>query len=123
MYMNLLNRKEEIKERSKEIFSSDFWKSNIEDQQIAMQIHIEKLAKKSKVKQILGILPLEIRTSDSDEIKIKLDIECSMYSLTRLLYNISNSQLPLKINKLDIYSDVGMSSQVRAQIELSSLMI
>lgn len=123
-YLDLLNNQKQINEQAEQIFGSDYWKSDPEEQQIALQIYIEEIARSSGIRQVRSIYPLTIndkKESRSVDISLQIDLECSIRALTKLLYKIGTSNVPLQIKKLQIFSETGNPNLVRSNIEVASL--
>ncbi|OGS21152.1 MAG: hypothetical protein A3J83_08815 [Elusimicrobia bacterium RIFOXYA2_FULL_40_6] len=120
-YIDLYNRKDEIKQQAKQILFTNYWKSNPQEQQLAFQMHIQKLASSSGVKNIKSIFPLPKDTASDKEIALQIEAECSISDLTKLLYNIGISDVPLQVRKLQISGETGDANILRIQIEISTL--
>lgn len=123
-YIRLLDNKENIRKRAEEIFTSDYWKKSPEEQQSNMHIQIEKIARDSGIREVRSIYPLSMqKKNDYDEIALQMDLECSVYALTKLLYNIANSNVPLQVRKLQIFGETGNPKLIKTHIEISSIWI
>lgn len=121
-YVRLIEQKEEIKKQAKKIFSMEYWKNSCQEQQISMQIYVESLIRNAGIKDIRSVYPLTVQKKTSfDELAVQMDLECSVSNLTKLLYDMGNSEVPLQIKKLQIYNEAGQTDLVRAEIEVSSL--
>jgi len=119
-YIEILNRKDEIQKESKRVLSSNYWKGSQQEQLAAFQIYVEKIAKESDVTQVKSILPI---TSNNNEIIIQLDAECSVSALTKLLLKTSQSDVPIQIKRLQVYSETNDPNVVRIQIEIATVWI
>ena len=91
-YIEIWNRKDDIRNRSKQIFASDYWKSSSQEQQTAFQELIVNIAKKSGISQIKSITPITNNPHNSayEEIAIQIDIECPIEPFTKFLYMSGN---------------------------------
>jgi hypothetical protein len=125
-YMSLVNNQSAIEQRSKNILPADYRKDTPEEQQISMQVYIEKLTRSSGITKINSIYPLQIQKTEKEpfqELALQLDMECSLYSITKLLYNIGISDIPLKVKQLKIFSETNDPGMLQVQIEVASIWI
>ena len=120
--MDLLSRKQEIEETSKNVFSSDKWKDSAEEQQVALQVYIEQMTKSAGVSKLMSIYPLTIENRNGlKEISLQIEMQGTITSLTNLLYKIGTSNLPLKVNKINIFSETEEQGMLKSQIEIASV--
>lgn len=106
------------------MFSSDYWKTTVEDQQIALQIFVEKTAKKSGIRKVKSIYPVPVNDKDRyKEVALQIDIESSVYALTKLVHSLGTSNIPIQINDLQVFGETGDPKLVRSQIEIASVWI
>ncbi|OGS20216.1 MAG: hypothetical protein A2252_06350 [Elusimicrobia bacterium RIFOXYA2_FULL_39_19] len=120
-YIDIYNRKDEIKQQSKQILFTNYWKNTPQEQQLAFQMHIEKLSAASGVNKIKSIFPLQENANSNNEMALQINAECSINSLTKWLYNIGMSDVPLHVRKLQISGETGDSNILRVQIEIATL--
>jgi hypothetical protein len=123
-FMEILERGDKIDEEYKKIFGSGYWKDSPQEQATSFQILIEKLAKDSGTAKVKSILPVPAnKTGDNDltEIPVQIDVECGINTLSRLLYNISKSDTPMRVNRLQVNGETGTPGTLRAQIEIATI--
>jgi hypothetical protein len=124
-YIEIWNRKDDIRNRSKQIFASDYWKSSSQEQQTAFQELIVNIAKKSGISQIKSITPISNNAHNGAyaEIAIQIDVECPIEPFTKFLNMAGNSEVPIQVRKIQINGETGKPGVLGAQIELSSISI
>lgn len=122
-YLEIWNRKDDIRNRSRQIFASDYWKSSPQEQQTAFKELIVNIAKKSGISQIKSITPITNSPHNSayEEIAVQIDLECPIESFTKFLYMAGNSEVPIQVRKIQINGETGKTGILGAQIELSSI--
>ena len=122
-YIEIWNRKDDIRNRSKQIFSSGYWKSSPQEQQTVFQELIVNIAKKSGISQIKSITPITNNPHNSayEEIAMQIDLECPIEPFTKFLYMAGNSEVPIQVRKIQINGETGKAGVLGAQIELSSV--
>ena len=122
-YLEIWNRKDDIRNRSRLIFSSGYWKSTPQEQQTAFKELIVNIAKKSGISQIKSITPITNNPHNSAfaEIAIQIDVECPIEPFTKFLNLAGNSEVPIQVRKIQINGETGKPGVLGAQIELSSV--
>jgi hypothetical protein len=123
-YLGLLSRKDDIQKRAK-IFDSGYFKNTPEEQQLALGVFMEKKAGESGISHIKSLVPLEEKPGgeNNKELSLLIDMECSLRSLTKMLFEIGNSDVPLRVSKVQLTGETGESGTIRAQIEVTTLWI
>lgn len=121
-YFEIYNRKDEIRKHEKELLTNKYFKNTVQEQQMAFQIYLENVAKESNITQIRSILPLANQNT-SNEVVLQLDFECPLESLSRFLYKIGNSGVPVQVRKLQITGETEGQNTIRTQIEVTNLFL
>jgi hypothetical protein len=121
-YIDLIKNKQQILAEGNKIFSQNYWKHNPQQQQLSLQMHIQNIIKECDIVDIKSILPLQINNMRQyQEIAIQIDIECPLSSLTKFIYKLETSIIPIKIRELKIQSNENNSNSVKSQIQISSI--
>jgi hypothetical protein len=120
-YIYILEHKNEITERSSRVFSQGYWKNTPQEQRLSFQALIEKTARESGISRIKGIYPMP--ENGTERISLQLEAECTLGALTKLLYLIGCSDLPLKVRKFQIYGNTEGTGMLRTEIEVATIWI
>ena len=78
---------------------------------------------KSGITRIKSIVPIAAKPTNETnaEIALQIDVECRIEALTRFLYKIGASEMPLQVQKVQINGETGDPDIVGTQIQIDSL--
>lgn len=123
-YLNILRRKDAIRERYKGVLVAGYWKNSLQEQRTTFQIYMENAARRCGIARIKSIVPApESSGRYDDEIVLQMDVECSIGALARLLFEAGASGVPLQIRRLQINGETGEQDILKAQVEIATIYV
>ncbi|MCB4791516.1 MAG: hypothetical protein LHV68_06470 [Elusimicrobia bacterium] len=123
-YAALLEKKNELEAKAKQVLSSGYFKPDSQEQLTALSSLAGKIAQNSGIRQIASIYPLTaLKKGRYEEIAVQIEMDCTLGSLTKMVHEIETSELPLKVRKLQITGETEDPKIIRVQIEVASLWI
>ncbi len=123
---DLLAKKDEIRKEYQEFYKRLTSEKTADEKFAQIFIDLEKLAKKSGIKQIITMTPLHSEDAFREdrmyqELKVQVGLESSIGALVQFMYEVLNSPHLFGIGKLQIVPDNETPSFLRSQIAVSAV--